>query len=58
MKYLIFLLLILSACSPFNDLSKKKSKNANIDIMELTIDEYKKMLIYYNIISDYPKIDK
>ena len=58
MKYLFFLLLMLSGCSPFNDSSKKISKNENIDIMQLTIVEYKKMLINYNNSNDYPKIDK
>ena len=58
MKYLIFLLFILLGCSPFNDSSKKISKNENIDIMQLTIVEYKKMLINYNNSNDYPKIDK
>tara|TARA_Y100001949_G_scaffold89543_1_gene75672 strand:+ start:324 stop:500 length:177 start_codon:yes stop_codon:yes gene_type:complete len=58
MKYLIFLLLTLSGCTPFNDSAKKISKNENIDIMQLTIVEYKKMLINYNNSNDYPKIDK
>ena len=58
MKYLIFLLLMLSGCSSFNDSSKKISKNENIDIMQLTIVEYKKMLINYSNSNDYPKIDK
>ena len=58
MKYLIFLLLTLSGCTQFNDSAKKISKNENIDIMQLTIVEYKKMLINYNNSNDYPKIDK
>ena len=49
---------MLSGCSSFNDSSKKISKNENIDIMQLTIVEYKKMLINYNNSNDYPKIDK
>ena len=58
MKYLIFLLLMLSGCTLFNDSSKKISKNENIDIMQLTIVEYKKMLFNYNNSNDHPKIDK
>ena len=58
MKYLIFLLLTLLGCTQFNDSAKKISKNENIDIMQLTIVEYKKMLINYNNSNDYPKIDK
>ena len=49
---------MLSGCSPFNDSSKKISKNENIDIKQLTIVDYKKMLINYNNSNDYPKIDK
>ena len=58
MKYFLFFFLIVFACSPSVDSSNviKNSKKKNF--MELTINEYKQMLIYYNDNAEYPNIDK
>ena len=56
MKKIILFLFIVS-CSPVN--KSINSNNAILDFSkDLTFDEFKKMLIKYNNISNYPDIDK
>ena len=58
MKKIILILILLTSCSGADNLS---NMNRNLDtenVFDLSINQYKEMLKYYNDNNDYPKIDK
>ena len=58
MKKILLFLILLTSCSKSDDLSKVNS-NINVEnVFDLSINQYKEMLKYYNDNNDYPKIDK
>tara|TARA_B100001540_G_C15530791_1_gene516818 strand:+ start:534 stop:710 length:177 start_codon:yes stop_codon:yes gene_type:complete len=58
MKKMLLILVLLTSCSISENLSTK-NKNFNVEnLFDLSINEYKEMLKYYNDNSNYPKIDK
>ena len=58
MKKKLLILILLTSCSNSDNLSKmNKSLNAE-NVFDLSINQYKEMLKYYNDNNDYPKIDK
>ena len=56
MRILIILLFCLTSCKP-NRVTNINSFNPQ-NLYDLTINEYKEMLINYNKSKDYPNIDK
>ena len=58
MKKILLILNLLTSCSSRDNLSKV-SNSLNVEnVFDLTINQYKEMLKYYNDNNDYPKIDK
>ena len=58
MKKVLLILILLTSCSNNDNLSKLNS-SLNVDnVFDLSINQYKEMLKYYNDNNDYPKIDK
>ena len=58
MKKIFLILFLLTSCSSSDNLSKV-SNSLNVEnVFDLTINQYKEMLKYYNDNNDYPKIDK
>ena len=58
MKKILLILILLTSCSNSDNLSKM-NKSLNVEnVFDLSINQYKEMLKYYNDNNDYPKIDK
>jgi len=58
MKKILLILILLTSCSSSDNLSNVNS-NLNVEnVFDLSINQYKEMLKYYNDNNDYPKIDK
>ena len=55
MKFLIFFLLVLSGCAS-KTITKDTLNSKNL--FDLSMDEYKEMLINYNENKDFPDIDE
>ena len=53
----IIIFLFLMSCSPHNIKENISTNNFNFD-EELSFEQYKKLLVEYNEISNYPDIDK
>ncbi len=58
MKKILLFLILLTSCSNSDNLSKMNSSLNTKNIFDLSINQYKEMLKYYNNNNDYPKIDK
>ena len=58
MKKIILILILLTSCSGADNLSNMNSNLDTENIFDLSINQYKEMLKYYNDNNDYPKIDK
>ena len=58
MKKIILILILLTSCSGAHNLSNMNSNLDTENIFDLSINQYKEMLKYYNDNNDYPKIDK
>jgi len=58
MKKILLILILLTSCSNGDDLSKMSSSLNAENVFDLSINQYKEMLKYYNDNNDYPKIDK
>jgi hypothetical protein len=58
MKKILLILILLASCSSNNNLSNMNN-NLNVEnVFDLSINQYKEMLKYYNDNNNYPKIDK
>ena len=58
MKKILLFLILLTSCSNSDNLSKMNSSLNTKNVFDLSINQYKEMLKYYNNNNDYPKIDK
>ena len=58
MKKILLISIILTSCSINDNLSNMNSNLKLENLFDLSINQYKKMLKYYNDNNDYPKIDK
>jgi len=58
MKKILLISIILTSCSINDNLSNMNSNLNPENLFDLSINQYKKMLKYYNDNNDYPKIDK
>ena len=58
MKKIFLILFLLTSCSSSDNLSNVNSNLNTENVFDLSINQYKEMLKYYNNNSDYPKIDK
>ena len=58
MKKIILILILLTSCSSSVNLSNINSNLNTENVFDLSINQYKEMLKYYNDNNDYPKIDK
>ena len=58
MKKILLILILLTSCSNGDNLSKMSSSLNTENVFDLSINQYKEMLKYYNDNNDYPKIDK
>ena len=58
MKKIILILILLTSCSGPDNLSNMNSNLDTENVFDLSINQYKEMLKYYNDNNDYPKIDK
>ena len=58
MKKILLILILLTSCSSSDNLSNVNSNLNTENVFDLSINQYKEMLKYYNNNSDYPKIDK
>ncbi len=58
MKKIILILILLTSCSGADNLSNMNSNLDTDNVFDLSINQYKEMLKYYNDNNDYPKIDK
>tara|TARA_B100001765_G_C19379347_1_gene282728 strand:+ start:220 stop:396 length:177 start_codon:yes stop_codon:yes gene_type:complete len=58
MKNFLLILIFLSSCSSNNQTTMKKDRFDPENLFNLTIENYKEMLIYYNNKNEYPNIDK
>ena len=58
MKKILLILILLTSCSGSDDLSNVNSNLNTKNVFDLSINQYKEMLKYYNNNNDYPKIDK
>ena len=57
MKKILLILILLTSCSGSDNLSNVNSNLNTKNVFDLSINQYKEMLKYYNN-NDYPKIDK
>ena len=57
MKKILLFLILLTSCSNSDNLSKMNSSLNTKNVFDLSINQYKEMLKYYNDNNDYPKID-
>jgi hypothetical protein len=58
MKKILLILILLTSCSSSDNLSSMNSNLNSENVFDLSINQYKEMLQYYNDNNDYPKIDK
>jgi hypothetical protein len=58
MKKILLILILLTSCSGSDNLSNINSNLNTENVFDLSINQYKEMLKYYNNNNDYPKIDK
>jgi len=58
MKKILLILILLTSCSKSDNISKMNSSLNVKNVFDLSINQYKEMLKYYNDNNDYPKIDK
>ena len=58
MKNFLLILIFLSSCSSNNQTTMKTDSFDPENLFNLTIENYKEMLIYYNNKNEYPNIDK
>ena len=58
MKKKLLILILLTSCSSSDNLSKMNNSLNVENVFDLSINQYKEMLKYYNDNNDYPKIDK
>tara|TARA_Y100001970_G_C13905568_1_gene685875 strand:- start:318 stop:494 length:177 start_codon:yes stop_codon:yes gene_type:complete len=58
MKKILLILILLTSCSSRDNLSNVNSNLNAENVFDLSINQYKEMLKYYNDNNDYPKIDK
>ena len=58
MKKTLLILFLLTSCSSSDNLSNVNSNLNTENVFDLSINQYKEMLKYYNNNNDYPKIDK
>ena len=58
MKKILLILILLTSCSGADNLSNMNSNLDTDNVFDLSINQYKEMLKYYNDNNDYPKIDK
>ena len=58
MKKILLISILLTSCSINDNLSNMNSNLNPENLFDLSINQYKKMLKYYNDNNDYPKIDK
>ena len=58
MKKILLILILLTSCSKSDNLSKMNTSLNVKNVFDLSINQYKEMLKYYNDNNDYPKIDK
>ena len=58
MKKILLILILLTSCSSRDNLSNMNSNLNTENVFDLSINQYKEMLKYYNDNNDYPKIDK
>ncbi len=57
MKKILLLLIFLVSCSSIDNHSNMNSNFNSENIFDLSINQYKEMLKYYNENKGYPKID-
>ena len=58
MKKILLILILLSSCSSNDNHSNISNELNSENVFDLSINQYKEMLKYYNDNNDYPKIDK
>ena len=58
MKKILLILIFLTSCSNSDNFSKVNTSLNAENVFDLSINQYKEMLKYYNDNNDYPKIDK
>ena len=58
MKKKLLILILLTSCSSSDNISKVNNSLNVENVFDLSINQYKEMLKYYNDNNDYPKIDK
>ena len=58
MKKILLILTLLTSCSSTDKISKVNNSLNVENVFNLSINQYKEMLKYYNDNNDYPKIDK
>ena len=58
MKKILLILILLTSCSGSDNHSNVNSNLNTENVFDLSINQYKEMLKYYNNNNDYPKIDK
>ena len=58
MKKILLILILLTSCSSRDNLSNVNNNLNAENVFDLSINQYKEMLKYYNDNKDYPKIDK
>ena len=58
MKKIFIILFLLTSCSTSDNLTNVNSNLNAENVFDLSINQYKEMLKYYNNNNDYPKIDK
>ena len=58
MKKTLLILFLLTSCSSSDNLSNVSSNLNTENVFDLSINQYKEMLKYYNNNNDYPNIDK
>ena len=58
MKKIVLILILLTSCSSRDNLSNVNNNLNAENVFDLSINQYKEMLKYYNDNNDYPKIDK
>ena len=58
MKKILLILILLTSCSSSDNISKVNNSLNVENVFDLSINQYKEMLKYYNDNNDYPKIDK
>ena len=58
MKKIFIILFLLTSCSSSDNLSNVNSNLNTENVFDLSINQYKEMLKYYNNNSDYPNLNE